>query len=187
MEEDHRERIPKEFYSFETGAPFTNCLECGKDLMDGQPYLIEKAFKNHIEYDVKDTVFDYALCMTCAEGLRNQMSKESQEALMKFFSEKMDFHQHLSRSGRPSKENISTCMITGKPATKCPEFQIYAYCVYDRISNDMPPYMISGEVMDQILPILSKQTKDDLDGFFNKHFSPDPSLMEPIGPKFVLV
>jgi hypothetical protein len=187
MEDDRYEQIPKDFYSFETGAPFTHCIECGKNLMDGQPYLIEKAFKNHIEYDVKDTVFDYALCMKCAEGLRNEMSKESQAAIMKFFSEKMDFHQHLSRAGRLTEENISSCMITGKPASKCTEYQIYAYCIGDRVSPEIPPYMISGEVMDQLLPLLSKKTTDDLNGFFNKHFSPDPTLMEPIGPKFVLV
>lgn len=37
--------IPSAFYSFETGAPFTHCIECDKHLMDGQPYLIEKAIK----------------------------------------------------------------------------------------------------------------------------------------------
>jgi len=179
--------IPKEFYSFETGSPFTKCLECHCDLMNGQPYLIEKAFKNHIEYQVKDTVFDYALCMNCAEQLKDEMSKESMQALMRFFSERINFGDHISRMHLSPLTNIQSCMITGKDANDCPEYQIYAYCVNDTISNDMPPYMVSGEVMEEILPLLSKETKDDLNGFFNKHFSPDPSLMEPIGPKFVLI
>ncbi len=179
--------IPKEFYSFETGVPFSNCLECDSHLMNGQPYLIEKAYKNHIEYNVKDTVFDYALCMNCAERLKDEMSKESVKSLTRFFSERINFGDHVARLHQSPIENIQSCMITGKNLDDCHEYQIYAYCVNDTVSSDMPPYMVSGEVMEEILPLLSKQTKDDLNGFFNKHFAPDPSLMEPIGPKFVLI
>ena len=190
MGNDHNQEphsIPNEFYSFETGRPFTTCLECGSDLMNGKSYLIEKAFKNHIEYQVKDTVFDYALCMNCAEQLRNEMSKASMSALVRFFSERISFGDHVSQMYQSPIENIEACMITGKTMDECPEYQIYAYCINDTISNEMPPYMVSGEVMEEILPLLSKETKDDLNGFFNKHFAPDPSLMEPIGPKFVLI
>ena len=190
MEEDQSDKphpIPEEFYSFETDAPFTSCLECESDLKNGQPYLIEKAFKNHIEYQVKDTVFDYALCMNCAEQLRDEMSKKSINTLIQFFSERINFGDHVSRMHQSPIENIKSCMITGQNVEECHEYQIYAYCVNDTISNDMPPYMVSGEVMEEILPLLSKETKDDLNGFFNKHFAPDPSLMEPVGPRFVLI
>lgn len=187
-QENHEpELIPEEFHSFETGAPFSHCIECDKNLMDGQPYLIEKAYRNHREYGVRDTIFDYALCLDCAEALKNEMSKESMDALMKFFGERMDIHQQLERASRPATENIKSCMISGRDMNDCDEYQIYAYCVNNTISNQLPPYMISGQVMEEVLPLLSKKTTDDLNGFFNKHFSPDPSLMEPIGPKFVLV
>lgn len=188
MEKDPElEPIPADFYSFETNAPFTHCIECERELMNGRPYLIEKAFKNHPNYGVRDTVFDYAICMDCADDLRDQLSEESLQALMAFFHERIDFSQQFLRAGRTAQENISECMISGKEVTDCQEYQIYAYCIDDKISNHMPPYMISGEVMDEIIPILSKKTTDDLNGFFNKHFSPDPSLMEPIGPKLILV
>lgn len=179
--------IPQDFFSYETGEPFRRCIECDKNLMDGQPYLIEKAFKNHVEYGVRDTVFDYALCIDCAENLKNEMSQESMAALMEYFRTRVDFAQHFIRNGKSAEENISACMITGKPQDECAEFQIYAYCVNDTISQEMPPYMVSGEVMEEIIPLLSKKTTDDLNGFFNKHFSPDPSLMEIIGPRLVLV
>lgn len=185
--DERQESIPKDFHSFETGLPFRNCIECEKDLMDGEPYLIEKAFKHHIEYGVKDTVFDYAICMSCAEDLKNEMSEESLAALMKFFSDRLDFQTQIQRANFSAEENINTCLISGKPSGECQEYQIYAYCINDKISGHMPPYMISGEIMEEIIPILSKKTTDDLNGFFNKHFSPDPSLMEPIGPRLVLV
>ena len=184
---DQLHPIPDDFYSFETNAPFKRCIECDRDLLDGSPYLIEKAFKNHVEYGVKDTVFDYAICMNCAEDLKDQMSEESLSALMQFFSERVDFQQQIMRNDRTPQENISKCMVSGIPDNECSEYQIHAYCVNDQISSAIPPYMISGQVIEEILPLLSKKTTDDLNGFFNKHFSPDPSLMEPIGPRLILV
>ena len=49
-----------------------------------------------------------------------------------------------------------------------------------------PPYLISGEVMEDILPLLSGKTINEMNGFFNKHFSPDPSFFEP-SPQVLLV
>ena len=187
MPNEEPEPIPKDFYSFETNAPFTTCIECKKNLLDGGIYLIEKAFRNHPEYGVQDTIFDYALCMDCADDLRNELSEESMAALMSFFKERIDFSKRMERLNMSAKENITTCMITGKHVDECEEYQIYAFCKGNNISNEMHPYMICGEVMDEIIPILSKKTTDDLNGFFNKHFSPDPSLMEPIGPKLIVV
>ena len=187
MDQAHLQLIPKDFYSFETGEPFTECIECGKHLLDDQPYLIEKAYRNHVEYGVKETIFDYALCMNCANDLRNQMSKESMDTLMKFFQERLDMEKQFARTKLSAEANIGECMITGKLANECPEYQIYAYCINGNLSNEMPPYMMCGGVMEEILPLLSKKTTYFLNGFFDKNFSPDPSLMEPVGPKFVLV
>jgi hypothetical protein len=36
--------LPALFYSFETGEPFSHCVDCGKALLqDGTVYLIQKA------------------------------------------------------------------------------------------------------------------------------------------------
>jgi len=183
----HMTQIPEEFYSFETKGPFTQCLECEKPLMDGQPYLIEKAFKNHVDYGVKETVFDYALCLNCVDNLRDQMSPESMAAITHFFTERIDPLKAGQKAELSPEENIGSCLLSGRNMNDCSEYQIYAYCINDKLSYEMPPYMISGQIMDEIIPLLSQKTTDDLNGFFNRHFAPDPSLMEPIGPKFVLV
>ena len=85
------DEIPKEFYSFETKAPFEFCIECNKYLLDeGTEYLIEKAIKNYEGYEAQDVIFDYAICMECAEDMRNQISKESWESMMRYFQENID-------------------------------------------------------------------------------------------------
>ena len=179
--------IPKDFYSFETNTPFERCIDCDKYLLDDDTeYLIEKAVRNYEGYKAKDVVFDYAICMDCAEKLKNEISSESWEKMMNYFQKNMDLQKRLNMQHQDPSENLSSCMIKGVDAESCKEYQIYAHCKGKKLKMDNPPYLISGEVMEELLPLLSKETVDEMNGFFNKHFSPDPSFFEPT-PKLILV
>lgn len=180
--------IPKEFYSFQTKQPFERCIECDRFLLDGETeYLIEKAVRTYEGYDATDVVFDYAICMNCAEDLRKEISSESWSHIMSYFQENMDVEKRLRmmEEEKPSN-NLQSCMIKGTSASDCKEYQIYAHCKGTHLNMENPPYLISGEVMDELLPLLSDKTIDEMNGFFNKHFSPDPSFFEPT-PKLILV
>ena len=181
--------IPEEFYEFESQQPFHNCIECGKKL-DGQtPYMIEKALRKYPGYTAIDTIIDYAICMDCAMEMRNSLSVHSREQMDAFFS------QHMSKLEFARKEDgsidvdkcLSKCLVTGKSVGEMKEYQIYALCQGDKLSDMVPPYLVSEEAIEMLLPLLSSETTDFLTGFLNKHFSPDPSIMEPIGPKLILV
>lgn len=179
--------IPESFYSFETNSPFERCIECDKYLLDGETeYLIEKAVRNYEGYKARDVVFDYAICMDCAENLRKEISSESWQKIMVYFQDNMDVQKRLAMREESADKNLEKCMIKGTAAGECKEYQIYAHCKGRKLNNDNPPYLISGEVMDEILPLLSEKTVDEMNGFFNKHFSPDPSFFEPT-PRLVLV
>lgn len=181
-------QIPKEFYSFETNAPFERCIECEKYLLDNDTeYIIEKAVKNYAGYSAKDVVFDYAICMDCADVMRKEISKESWESMMNYFQENMDVMTRLEMQERTAEENLKKCMIKKTEIDNCREYQIYAHCKGGKLNMENPPYMISGEVMEELLPLLSNKTIDDMNGFMNKHFSPDPSLMEPTPPTLILI
>jgi hypothetical protein len=127
------------------------------------------------------------LCVPCADAMKERMSRESMERITQFFNERVDVFKQLSIFSGEQGESFSKCLVSGKPMEECFEYQIYAVCQGDQLYEGMPPYMICGEVMDEIMPMLSEKTKDELDGFFKKHFSPDPTLMEPIGPKLILI
>lgn len=179
--------IPPEFYSFESNAPFERCIECDKYLLDDETeYLIEKAVKTYDGYEAKDVVFDYAICMDCADDMRKEISKESWESMMKYFQENMDLQHRMELQHAPPEEGLKTCMIKKTNIEECREYQVYAHCKGGKLKMDNPPYMISGEVIDELLPLLSDKTIDEMNGFFKKHFSPDPSFFEPT-PKLVLV
>lgn len=180
--------IPKEFYSFENEAPFDHCIECEKYLLDGDTeYIIEKAIRNYQGYNAKDVIFDYAICMECADQMRKEISKESWQAMMNYFQNNLDIQHRMELFNESPSEVFSSCMIKKTPMEECQEYQIYAHCKGDKLNMSNPPYMLSGEVMDELLPLLSEKTVDDMNGFMQKHFSPDPSIMEPTPPRFILL
>ncbi len=182
---DHK--IPPTFYSFETNAPFERCIECHKYLLEeGTEYLIERAMKKYKEYSATDVVFDYAICLDCAERMRKEISKDSWESMMNYFQQNMDLTQRMEMSNKSPEENLGKCMIKQTPMTECSEYQVFAHCIGDKLNMQNPPYMISGAVMEELIGILSSKTIDEMNGFFEKHFSPDPSFFEPT-PKLILV
>lgn len=189
----HLQEIPSLFYSFPGDEPFKKCIECERNLMeDNCEYVIEKAIRNYTEYSTQDTIFDYAICMECATSINQKLSKESMLKIKQYFAENLNVENRERRIIEAAGDIMkltNRCMIKDTEAKASGEFQIYAYCVGNKISLDNPPYMISGEVLDEVAEVISKQTRDILNGFFDSHFSPDPSLMAPLPdrPKVVLI
>ena len=176
-----KEEIAQEFHSFETGKPFSNCIECERALDESTSYIVEKAIKQYDGYAAKDTLFDYAICMSCAQKMQNELSANSRLKMSEFLM------PHLTKLTQASNDSLEKCLVTGKPIRETGEYQIYAFFRGSELVSEIPPYAISEEAVEMMLPLLSKETTDFLDGFFKKHFSPDPSLMEPVGPKILLV
>ena len=182
QQEDIYQEIPREFYSFESQTPFERCIECEKYLLDNTEYVIEKAIKKYDGYTATDTVFDYAICMNCAEKMRNEFSKESLSKIDAYFGKHFNFLNITRFAGKEKldmDECLSNCLIKDVSIDEVNEYQIYAYCKGDKLVKSIPPYMVSGQAIDEILPLLSDPTTDFLNGFFNKHFGPDPALVEP--------
>jgi hypothetical protein len=180
--------IPEVFYSFESNQPFTQCIECEKALDENTDYVIEKAFKRYSGFSAVDTIFDYAMCMSCALHLRESLSMDSRKKMDEYFLP--HFHKLHQRSV-PHAINIdvalSSCLITETRLEDINEYQIYAFCRGNKLNTAVSPYMISEAAVEQMLPLLSNETTDFLNGYFDKHFSPDPSMLEPMGPKLILV
>jgi hypothetical protein len=183
----HNKDIPREFFSFETNAPFETCIECNKYLLDGETeYLIEKAIRNYQGYKAKDVIFDFAICMDCMQNRGKAISQESAQNISQYFQSNIDIERKLAISERNFESNLDKCMIKGTSVNSLEEYQICGYFKGRKMNLDNPPYLISGEVMEELLPLLSEKTIDEMNGFFKKHFSPDPSFFQPT-PKLILV
>lgn len=188
MDDQLKRDIPKEFYSASTGEPFQECIECNKYLLDEETeYLIEKAMKNYKGFKARDTIFDYAICMDCAKEMHGKMSKESLSTLQNYFAKNVNLEQRITDSKTLDLASLTqSCMIKGIERGETDEFQIYAHCVGNKVFMGNPPYLICSEAMEEVTGMLSKSTKDELGGFFDKHFSPDPDLFE-VDPKTKLI
>ena len=178
MDQIQTTAIPKEFYSATTHKPFDSCIACGVNVLDGSTvYLIEKAMKSYPGYQAKDTIFDYAICMPCAQDVHEKLSKESMGTIEQFFKDHVNMEEKV-KSVRADDPTSMTerCLIKNTDKDASTEYQIYAQCIGDQVILNHPPYMICGEAMEEIMELLSKETKEVLGGFLDEHFTPDPDL-----------
>ena len=75
-------KIPEIFHSTGTGKPFSHCVSCNKELLNSDnPYIIEKAIRQYLEYKTTDTIFEYAMCMDCYMKIDQSLSDESKHNL----------------------------------------------------------------------------------------------------------
>lgn len=184
MKDSEYAPIPEEFYSFETQKPFTHCLVCKANLLSGEvDYFIEKAIRNYHEHEVKDVVYEYAICLSCAQDMNAQMSNESLENLQRYFAQhpslmtKMaDYSEHWQEK----EEDLipDKCVVSGQPVNTLDEYMIYAHFRGDKLVKSSMPYLLSGEIMDEVADLLSNQTIDQLDDFMGEYFGGPPELEE---------
>lgn len=150
-------QVPEEFWSFETGEPMKACRLCGRDLMmEGTNYLIEKAFKNG------ETIFEHALCLDCYTKCHEEMSDDSKIRIRDYFAERVDMNARHStlfeKHGTKHNRWISHCMVKGYPVEECGEYQLYGFCIDKDLVFSGAPYVLSGEVIEEILDLLSSET-----------------------------
>lgn len=168
--DDSLDNIPEEFYSFNTGEPFDKCSDCERNLLEpGVIYVIEKAIRQYEGYTAKDVIFECAICLNCAERVKNELSKESLSNMMKFYEEMMMGGQQFEDG-----ETMSKCAATGTPRKKLTNYQINALCDGSKLSPFQPPYLISGEILEEMNDILSDSTRDFLDDYQQKFIGPSP-------------
>ncbi|MEN7548180.1 hypothetical protein AAG747_09685 [Rapidithrix thailandica] len=176
-------KLPDTFYSSTHQQPISQCLVCEKSLLEeGTQYFIEKSVRKYPEYQAEDIVFEYAMCLSCAEKQRKELSTESLQKIEEFFSERVDFQsrsqEFLEKSGTEVAPWLARCVITNKPLEELEEYTLHAHCQGGNLLFTFMPYMISGEAMDEIADLLSEQTLGEIDRFTGKYFTGPPEVSE---------
>jgi len=174
-------RIPPRFYSDATGKPFETCLVCGRGLLEpGIQYVIEKAIRNYDNFGTKDTIFEYAMCFSCMDAYRANLSEESNRRIDAYLAQNVDLvkrrHAFMEAENLDVADWTSNCVVTGQPAGRCQEYQIYCQCDGGNMLFTYMPFMISGEVMDDVVLLLSEKTLGEIGGFMDEYFDLPPEL-----------
>ncbi|WP_210486487.1 hypothetical protein [Rufibacter aurantiacus] len=187
------EPIPPDFHCGASGQPFQTCIACERHLLqDGVSYLVEKAVRFYPQDGMLDTVLEYAMCVPCAQQMREELSVESRSKIDAYFSEHVDLVARrealLSLPNPLQLENwLSHCIVTGTPREACKEYQIYAQCEGKDLLYTYMPYMISGEAMEEIQRLISPHTRQILDDFMDTHFGLPPELRALLQDRLILI
>lgn len=176
--------MPAVFKSHSSGQYFERCISCNIYLLEaGRQYFIEKAIRKYTGFQATDVIFEYAMCMECADKMRQELSTESLQKIQNYFAGKVDLFERYSQLSAKEKEPeslLSHCIITGKPVEALEEYQVYAHCEGKSLLLSGMPYMISGEAMDEIADLLSEKTLGEIDRFIDENFGLPPELKKPI-------
>ncbi len=173
--------VPKIFHNSDTKAPMSHCIDCDHDLTLGDRfYMVEKVFKRYPEMESVQVLFEYAICSVCYEKMKEGMSVESMFTLSNYMMNNTDLQgmqQRIDDFPNNPEKWMTHCMVKGTDVKELDEFQIGACCKGNElVTNFMPPFLIGGTAMEEITELLSKETKDEMDGFMDDHFGIPPEL-----------
>lgn len=196
MSEEHdptifEEEIPSIFHSTIDEKPFTNCSVCDRSLLDGDvDYFIEKSMKRYRDYDFETTVFEYAICIHCAEMLKESMSEESRKNMERYFLLNGKFNPRMEALYKGEKfdwENgLKKCIFKDSDIEEEMEYQMVAQFRGDKMIVMQMPFTVGGTAIEEMAELMSNETLDEMDDFLGKVGVP-PELRELFTDKPVLV
>lgn len=172
--------IPEEFWSFADGRPFRACVVCGESLLadGGRFYMIEKA------YSKGEVVFEYAICLSCQQQVETELSQQSLKLIAHYFDEHVDWVQIrglrelLPCGDGDAVSGLSRCLLTGKQAAECKEYHILTACFGENLLES--PFLIGDDAVENIQRLVSRKTRDRLDGFVEEFLGLPPAVRNPL-------
>lgn len=154
--------IPEELYSDYEDRPFHTCTRCGETLADfPEGYQVAKVIKRG------ETVFEYAICAHCHNGMIDEFSEETKQALERFYSDNMTTGLGLHTCG--------VCGIDREDQT-VDEFTIAAMC---RALDMMDALMLCSDCTDRTNELISQKTRDVWRRFVDENFPGVPANSMP--------
>lgn len=163
--------------SHEKGAFFEHCKVCNRELIEAQnDYCIEKVVKKQGDPPVDNVLFEYAICINCMNNLRNQMSAESQSAIMRYQIRKMAESPWQSEEEVMNSFKDDRCLFSGKHRDDMQQYTLVGYCRGKELQADRPPAMLDHLFLEEIQDLISDETRDELDRFSGDNFGWPPEV-----------
>lgn len=174
-EQEDRIPIPELFYSFLKGGPFSHCLFCKRELLaSGAHYVIEKALNRG------ETIVEYAACIACCRKRVSELSVASLKRIRDYFDSHVDLDERSERlcAGRDNDVSrwLESCILSGRELSNLNEYQLVAECRGDQLCLGSRPFLISGQAIDEILTLLSEETRRTHDDWIDRYFGLPPEL-----------
>lgn len=173
--------IPFFFYQYDTKTPFVQCSMCETPLATSESYIIEKVFKQNKHLNVSEIVYEYAICMHCANDAGAEISHESRLAINRVIEDHRDqLTMKLDYLHSTEKYNLESwlerCSLTGKEIRRCNEYAVSCIIENGNMVFEQGPMVVSDEFMEKLQNVLSVETKQAFDKIRDKVFDGSPSL-----------
>ncbi len=158
---DIEDPVPEILYSEYEKGPFTECLNCDRNLdsFDGF-YEVQKIFKHD------RAIWEHAICSECGDELVEDYSEESLDNIQEFLS-RMDMKDDAK----------DQCHLCEEPVKTGREHMIAALCSGDRMI--LSPMVMCISCLDQLNETLSSETRDSWNDFVNDNVPSVPASREP--------
>jgi hypothetical protein len=139
--------------------------------------MIEKSLKINPNNGKKNTVFEYAICMSCNLKKMSAMSSESVSNIKSYMQE--NFSQEDWELKTNSGSNLfEKCAVTGKNVEELSEYNIIGQFFSNKMVLGHFPILLSPAVGEEIQELLSQETKDEFDDFMKTINDVPPELKE---------
>jgi len=184
--------IPEALYSSDSGKPLDHCLMCNQYLLEeGTPYMLEKSIKQHPEMGLKETIFEYAMCMACAMKMHESLSVESRQRIGEYFARHANFPERSKHFANQNTFDLNSwtahCVIKDTPIAEASEYQIVAQCEGNNLMFTGMPFAISFAAMEEMSALMSAKSLGEMDDFIGKYFTGPPEVAALLRKKFILV
>lgn len=181
-------QVPEIFHCEQTKSAFTNCTLCDADFTNTDTrYTIEKAYRQDVQKQTKELVFEIAVCEHCSKNVYDELSEDSKNKIQAHFLEKVDFLERYEKFEEfnlfDTDSWLTNCLTTGKPMDELEEYQIYAFCEGTEMIFFNGPYMLSGIAIDNIMQLMSNKTLDILNGYTKRILGVPPGSEEKISSR----
>lgn len=169
--------IPPIFHSLEHEGPFRACTLCGCDLAESE-YFIERVFHH------QEPIVEMAICSGCRDEQAQEISAESLVRIRTFLEGRLKKGDRMERLAALSDLSnlgpwLDTCLISDLPAAESPYRSIFAACYGSELMLSTGlPFMVSGQVNEELNELLSEQTRRACDDFLGTHFGMPPEFCD---------
>jgi hypothetical protein len=167
-----RAPLPPRYQRALSEGCFEHCEFCGVDLVSkGRLYYVNK-------YYVDDQPqFELAYCQRCLQDLQNKYSNQSKQAIMDLL-DLPAIGERLKRAFNAQDRlaaYTACCTFCGTPRRELEAHYEIAQCEADKIIFRKYPTLMCIECTKQYLNVLSKETLDARNRFFEEHFGFPPT------------
>lgn len=176
--------IPATFHSFEQEGPFRHCQICRQDLVQERLlYAIEKVYRG------EEVILEHAICVGCMQAMQERYSEDSLAAIEQYQSQiDLETIREHYLAGNELDASLGRCAVKGHSRADLEHYHLYAFCEGDNLFLVQPPFMISGEAVEEMQELLSPETRDEMDRYTRDHLNTFPDLDKILnGPRTLLI